>query len=290
MKRKMLLHQTSYREFVYIFSLVLYYAAATTTFARTGSDQSPLPLLGPLPDSKISPVHPRKLLDVSPLTSPKTTPLRSFSIPVFPEQNIISSKKSAFAEHLKLLRSNSDADLLTHESEEEEVINEEENSSTEEKGKLRKRSQSTDDLTLSCDKEASLETASRKIEEILEDKKGLKGGGRLSTLLTNLKRKESKEKKLKGRPRAPSLDSESRQSGNSTPENSPFAQKKKHGFFQKARNSMYLFQGDVNEEDDDALSGRTSVERVSVSSNDNITPSATARYLMSINEKYNLFQ
>ena len=221
---------------------------AMIPMTRTTSDQIPpssLPISDHAPRFISSPVQPRKVTPDAVPPSPKLNPLRTFSIPVFPETDT-SEKKLYFSERVKV-RSNSDANILCQGLEEEEE--------DDTLGSLKRRSQSIDDVLSGDEKEASLETASKKIEALLGERKVKTSSKPLLSLWTNL-RKDSKERK-KLRQRAPSINDEQSEeclsrSGSTTPvdcqsaDNSPFTSRKKKQSLQKklkkARNSLYLFQ------------------------------------------------
>lgn len=198
------------------------------------------------------------------------TSVRGFSIPIFPESEI-QVKKPDFYQRLKLLRSNSDADLLAPETPVNDgLVQFSNDTELHETDTLRRRSQSIDELILSGsegDKEASLDTAAKKIEEALGDRKMTKSGKPLLAILNNLRRKDSKERSKKRRKRITSLDeSERSRSGSTTPvespsaENSPFINRKKHSLLKKARNSLTVFRHDGDTEDIEPFEGRASAE------------------------------
>lgn len=244
-------------------------------FARTFSDQipqsslpSPSLTLDHPPKHISSPVQVHKPINETSQTSPKSSALRTFSIPIFPETET-SDKKLPFFERLKT-RSNSDANLISpglEEESEDDVL-----------GSLRRRSQSIDDILSGDEKEASLETASRKIEAALGERKGKSSHKPLLSLWTNM-RKEGKERK-KQRKRTPSQGGDDQaeearsRSGSTTPvdcqsmDNSPYTNRKKKQSLQKklkkARNSLYLFQQSERQDDkrgeEEELEGRGSVE------------------------------
>ena len=186
-----------------------------------------------------------------PLESPRSFYDRAISVPLF--QEIDTPSKHQLHSRFQLMRSSSDADIG------DETIETKRNS-------LKRRSQSIDDIVLSGgedENEASLETASRKIEEALGDRKMTKLGSRpFLSLLTNRKKPL---KKKKNRDRSCSQGEEESQSGSTTPvdcqstENSPSVSRKAN-FFKKARNSLLLFNHQDVMEVEGFVEGRSSTE------------------------------
>lgn len=242
---------------------------------RAASDQtfliaSSVPVQPTEPVRIDSPVIPQRFPLGSPVSTPRMTSLSGFSTPIFPESEI-QVKKPDFYQRLKLMRSNSDADILGTETPVNDghvrLCNDTELHETD---TLRRRSQSIDELILSGsegDKEASLNTAAKKIEEALGDRKMTKSGKPLRAILNNLRRKDSKERSKKRRKRVTSLDeTEQSRSGSTTPvespsvENSPFNNRKKHSLLKKARNSLTVFRHEGDTEDIECFEGRASAE------------------------------
>ena len=259
---------------MYMYHNQYYSIVAMIPFARTFSDQipqsslpSPSLSLDHAPKHISSPVQMHKTISETIQTSPRSSASRTSSIPVFPESEI-SEKKLHLFERLKT-RSNSDANLISpglEEETEDDVL-----------GSLRRRSQSIDDILSGDEKEASLETASRKIEAVLGERKAKSSHKPLLSLWTNM-RKDSKERK-KQRKRTPSQDDDQTEearsrSGSTTPvecqsmDNSPYTNRKKKQSLQKklkkARNSLYLFQQSERQDDkrgeEEELEGRGSAE------------------------------
>ncbi len=165
----------------------------------------------------------------------------------------------------RLSRSNSDADILGDECIKQDMSIEE----------RRRRSHSIDELLLSGEgeNEASLETASNKIEEILgNDRKFTKSGGRpIFRSLVHLKRRDGKGKKVQ---RSSSQCEEDTGSGIITPlestscDNSPTVSRKK-AMMKKVRKSLLInFNHGMEEEGEiqyDETTSNSSNERQSSS-------------------------
>ena len=125
--------------------------------------------------------------------------INSRSSVVYPE-SINNHTKMLLPDKLKLVRCNSDADILlsgeTKEPHTEEAFDDQ---PVVKRVKLRKRSQSTDDLILDTPTYSDpddLALASQKVEDILSDRKSSTSKSKpFSTVWSHLRRKDSKEKK-----------------------------------------------------------------------------------------------